>query len=63
MICPKCYNRTSVVETKPTLDNDQIRKRRCKSCGYIFYTIESMTPFDDIKSALNTTRREYMKRY
>lgn len=39
MICPECNGKLEVVET--VRDEDYVyRRRRCKSCGQIIYTIE-----------------------
>ena len=57
--CPKCNNDTTVVANKKVFDkyvdqnnfsskrNEVIRRRRCKTCNYRFYTHGIETIIDD----------------
>lgn len=40
--CPVCGGRTRVVSCRPH-NNEFIRYRKCKHCGYMFYTKEIST--------------------
>lgn len=40
MICPICNSKVNVVDTRPTPNNEIYRKRCCRKCGHVFYTIE-----------------------
>lgn len=41
MICPKCKNDSVYVrDTRHTDDNEDLRRRVCKTCKHTFYTIE-----------------------
>lgn len=41
MYCPKCKAKTAVTITMHNDDfNEVYRRRRCKECGYSFYTAE-----------------------
>ena len=41
MNCPKCGGKVSVLENfNNTEDNEIYRKRKCKKCGNVFYTVE-----------------------
>lgn len=39
MTCPNCSGATTVTDTG-TGSDEVIRRRKCKKCGYIFYTVE-----------------------
>lgn len=39
MTCAKCNNDAKVIDTT-TLNDRVIRKRKCKVCGYVFFTEE-----------------------
>lgn len=39
MICLKCEGDTQVVDTGSSSD-EIVRRRKCKKCGYQFYTVE-----------------------
>ena len=40
MICPSCYSKLEVVDT--VRDSDKVyRRRKCKVCGELVYTLES----------------------
>lgn len=39
MTCPKCFEKTKVIDSRP--DDDYVERRReCLECGYRFSTIE-----------------------
>lgn len=41
MICPNCEGPVGVLDTRHDKDeNETLRQKRCKVCGYIFYTVE-----------------------
>jgi hypothetical protein len=41
MVCPKCDGDTGVLDTRPRMQNKQLRRRRkCLSCGHRFSTYE-----------------------
>ena len=40
MKCPKCSNKSTVIDYVKTPENEIYRKRKCKTCGHIFYTME-----------------------
>ena len=41
MHCPKCKGDTAVTNTLHNDDlNEVYRRRKCKDCGYSFYTVE-----------------------
>lgn len=53
MVCPRCEaNGSRTVITSDTAynakDDEFYRKRRCRACGLIFYTVEWEVPFDDV---------------
>jgi transcriptional regulator NrdR family protein len=50
MKCPKCKKDTSVIERR--YDH---RRRKCKNCDYVFYTIEKLN--DDNGEGLREARR------
>ena len=39
MDCPECYGRTDVADSRRQIDG-VTRRRKCRSCGYRFSTIE-----------------------
>ena len=39
MTCPKCYEKTKVIDSR-TDDDSTERRRACLGCGYRFSTIE-----------------------
>lgn len=43
MTCPVCGGETSVNNTRAFCDS-VVRRRKCKECGYAFYTEEMETP-------------------
>lgn len=45
MKCPKCDGKVGVVETYP-YDGAVYRRRKCKSCGYVFHTMEDIVKYD-----------------
>lgn len=54
MKCPKCKKDTYVTETRCNH-----RRRKCKNCGYVFYTVESLN--DDNGEKLREARRSAEK--
>lgn len=67
MKCPRCNGKTGVVETRHPSPDEILRERVCKSCGYIFHTMEFEVEFDDKfmrhwqRSARPTTRKKVNK--
>lgn len=65
MQCPKCYtqdkaNKVCTITTRTDLDNNIIRRRACKECGYRWYTVEVPIPAQAVGhgrtvDGLNTT--------
>lgn len=49
MICLACNSKTSVIVTRLIQDGRIVRRRRCPSCGYVFYTAEEAVDYEDIK--------------
>ena len=48
MYCPKCKGKIGVLDSVYNNDENEIlRKRKCKECGHIFYTIEFEVEQDD----------------
>ena len=39
MTCPKCYEKTRVIDSRTDEDSTE-RRRECAACGYRFSTIE-----------------------
>ena len=64
MKCPKCGGKFSPVKnTTVTEENEVYRRRRCKSCGHTFYTIEFQVEenelfMNDWYKALENERKE-----
>lgn len=52
--CPKCDNKTLVVESR-IVDDVVVRKRKCKTCGDVFYT-------EEIEVLNHETLTEFRKR-
>ena len=47
MICPYCYSKLEVVDT--VRDTDKVyRRRKCRSCGELVYTLESEVTPDSV---------------
>ncbi len=44
MGCPKCCGETQVVDSRERDDGSVWRRRRCKSCGHLFHTSETVVP-------------------
>lgn len=45
MKCPQCGSRAyRAVITNNLIDSQTIRKRRCQSCGHIWFTVELTVP-------------------
>ena len=48
MKCPKCNGEAGVVDSSfNPEDNEYYRRRKCKSCGHSYYTIEFEVSFDE----------------
>jgi transcriptional regulator NrdR family protein len=48
MMCPECGKKTRVVDyVKNKKDCETYRKRKCGSCGHIFYTAEYEVDHND----------------
>lgn len=49
MICPRCNSaKIGVVDTVQNDDDREIyRRRKCRNCGKVLYTIEFEAPYDD----------------
>lgn len=39
MTCPKCGERTTVIDSKADCEAVH-RRRKCRVCGYVFFTVE-----------------------
>jgi transcriptional regulator NrdR family protein len=47
MVCPSCYGKLEVVDT--VRDSDKVyRRRKCKACGELVYTLESEVEPDSV---------------
>ena len=58
--CPNCNGNVSVVDVKHIGDETH-RRKKCKACGYVFYTLEIVA---DDGAEYNVARRDYdNKRY
>ena len=40
MKCPKCDNKTEVIDSRLSKHNRVRRRRKCKKCGHRFTTLE-----------------------
>lgn len=47
MQCPKCGHTTQVTHLTTNDENEEYRRRRCRWCGHIFYTIEFEVEVND----------------
>lgn len=57
MQCPKCGGSTKVSDVNFNKDdNERYRRRTCKECGHIFYTVEFVVECDE---AFLETYREH----
>lgn len=53
--CPKCQDKGAVYDSRPFKNADGlVRRRRCKSCGFKWETIE--LNYDEFKGAYNEGR-------
>lgn len=41
MTCPQCNGKVYVIDSVNAPEGDIYRKRKCRECGYLFYTVES----------------------
>lgn len=67
MRCSKCGGMTKVVRPFHTPENETIRQRKCRECGYDMYTIESEVPYSSklslrIWQLFNEYKRELAER-
>lgn len=65
MKCPKCGEKTRVIEVVNNSDDLEVyRQRRCPSCGYLMYTTESVTVWSsDFDERWHKHYRRKKKRY
>lgn len=65
MKCPKCGEKTRVIEVVNNSDDLEVyRQRRCPSCGYLMYTTESVTVWSsDFDERWHKYYRRKKKRY
>lgn len=56
MTCPVCFGET-IVARSGAFSDSVVRRRKCKVCGYAFYTEEMETP--EAASELARWEREY----
>lgn len=48
MVCPKCKGKTKVVDVVHNTDaNESYRFRKCRHCGFKFYTVEFEVDYDE----------------
>ncbi|MBP7058035.1 transcriptional repressor NrdR [Candidatus Gracilibacteria bacterium] len=61
MICPKCrHNETSVIDSRDTHEQKEIRRRRkCEKCGYRFTTFERIEATNFIVIKRDGSRESY----
>lgn len=59
MTCPKCSGRSMVVDVKH-IDNETHRRKRCKYCGHVFFTLELIA--DDGTEFYDAQRKYERKR-
>lgn len=64
MICPKCFDDATVIDTVKNVDNNEVyRKLKCKSCGHKFYTLEYEVEYsNNFKKLWNEYHRCFNKR-
>lgn len=55
MNCIVCNNKTTTKETRTLLSGVVVRKRKCLSCGYTFFTVEEAVDYDDIRQEYRET--------
>ena len=54
MNCPNCGGKVAVIDTTSTPDGEIYRKRKCRECNYVFYTVEIEVEFDEaVRDAWN----------
>ncbi len=58
MTCPVCGEKTAVVDTVKDIDTIY-RRRKCKNCGYYFFTVEEETNDSEY---FNTLKQAEIKR-
>lgn len=58
MKCPKCGADVRNIDSVHTENNEILRKRICKECDYIFFTMEFECDYDSVfKEAWNRNHR------
>ena len=55
MNCIVCNNKTTTRETRTLLSGVVVRRRKCLSCGYKFFTVEEEVDYDDIRQEYRET--------
>ena len=55
MNCIVCNNKTTTRETRILLSGVVVRRRKCLSCGYKFFTVEEAVDYDDIRQEYRET--------
>ena len=58
MTCPVCSGKTGVFDTASDDVEAVYRMRRCKNCGYEFYTVERECDEKGIKQMYNAMRNK-----
>ena len=61
MICPRCEKETYVVDSC-AVELNVFRTRKCKYCGYKFYTEEIELEPEDARAYMAAVKRAYRKR-
>lgn len=66
MICPKCNAKSSIVGSILNAgDNEVYRRRKCRECGHIFYSVEfevdDNVAYRDYFNKADVKRREAKK--
>ena len=63
MDCLECEGKTIVMETRTLASGVIVRRRKCKLCGCLGWTLEEYIDYDDIKEGFIELHREFrMKR-
>jgi transcriptional regulator NrdR family protein len=65
MICPKCKEKTKVIDISHNdSDNEEYRRRKCTACEHIFYTVEYEVEYDEyVREVFNrNNRHNYIKK-
>lgn len=63
MVCPKCGGKLGVVDNAYDSEGNEIfRRRKCKGCGNITYTVESEIEYEYIRNVWNQYQRAIRKK-